>query len=100
MSKLLKNNTAAHETYESSYSRLKALGNDYGFVPSQNPFDQNGASVTQFVNKRLYEGNQASADLEVDNVLTALREAKFEVVEVKRETVVFDTNQQLDKWWI
>ena len=83
-----------------AYQQLLAMGKEHDFVPSKNPFDRRGDRVTQFVNKRLYDGDWSTADRSLEMLLAALREASFEVVEVKRETVVFDTNQQLDQWWI
>lgn len=78
---------------------LLALGKQHDFVPSRNPRDRREGLVTQFVNKRLYSGEQADADLAVSRMLAAL-EPMATVLEVKRETVVFDTMQQHDRWWI
>jgi hypothetical protein len=90
----------AADQYDATVARLRELGKAHGFVPSRNPRERSADWVTQFVNLRLYEGRQESADRTVAGLLAALREAGLEVVEVKRETTVFDTHQQLDQWWI
>ena len=88
------------ESYDSTFEQLKQLGGQHGFVPSRNPLDRQSDSVTQFVNMRLYSGNQAEADETVARTLQVLQGASLQVVEVKRETVVLDTHRQLDQWWI
>jgi hypothetical protein len=86
--------------YDEAAAGLRELGQVHGFVPSRNPRERGAEWVMQFVNLRLYEGGQEDADRRVIDLLRALRAAGHEVVEVKRETVVFDTHQQLDRWWI
>ena len=87
-------------SYQRDYECLRSLGEQHQFVPSRNPLDTDDDGVTQFVNQRIYAGTQADADSSVDAMLVALKREDFEVIEVKRETVVFDTDQQLDAWWI
>ena len=92
--------TVAEAAYESSMEQLRELGSRHGFVPSRNPRERSASAVSQFVNLRLYEGDRPAADAAVERVLTTLREASFEIAEVKRETALFDTHRQLDQWWI
>lgn len=63
-----------------------------GFVKSQNPVEKG----VYFINKRWYSGGVDSIQKEVESVVTLLGDA---VKEVKVESIVYDTNKQLDKWW-
>ena len=89
----------AGKSYPSEYDRLKQLGDQLDFVPSRNPFQRTEDHVIQFANLRIYSGDQGDADAKVSVVEQALADAEFNVVETKRETVVFDTAHQLDAWW-
>jgi len=85
--------------FETAYRQLIEMGKRCGFVPSRNPLDRTDTTVTQFVNVRLYKGDQPTADQALANIHAALADAGFHIVETKRETVVFDTHQELDAWW-
>lgn len=87
------------DVYEHDFARLNQLGDRYGFVPSRNPFQRTESTVIQFANLRIYQGDQSSADATIENVQRALADNDFQVVETKRETVVFDTAHQMDAWW-
>ena len=86
--------------YEKDYQRLLELGEQQGFVPSQNPLQRSENIITQFANLRIYEGNYESASIQIKRITQALANRGFSVKEVKRETIVFDTAQALDSWWI
>ena len=63
-----------------------------GFVKSKNPIQEG----VYFLNKRWYVGDISDIEHEVDLVVEFLKEA---VIEVKLESIVFDSNKRLDKWW-
>jgi len=86
--------------FESIFEKLKKLSGSYGFVPSQNPYEKKDNGVTQFINLRIYDGTQESADQKVHEIHTVLEELDLKVLETKRETIVFDTFRKLDQWWI
>lgn len=88
-----------NSSFEEDYQQLKEMGKDFGFVPSRNPLQRDEDWVTQFVNLRIYEGHRADADEMVARVEEALTATGFQRRETKRETVVFDTAQELDGWW-
>lgn len=72
---------------------------DNTVVPSSNPFEKRtDGTVVQFFNKRYYDGTVDQVDRlseEIEQHLNTLCDVK----EVKRESVVFDTNLNHDKWW-
>jgi|GEM_PF-1767002 len=78
---------------------LQTVVEPIGLVLSTNPFAVVGEHVVQFANARLKAGNLADADEQVTTWTAALREANFDVVEVKRETVVIDSKVSHDSWW-
>ena len=86
--------------YKADYQRLRELGKQYGFVPSQNPLQRSETMITQFANLRIYEGDYESASFQIERITQALADEGFSIKEVKRETIVFDTAQALDSWWI
>ena len=88
------------QLYEADYQRLLELGDRLGFVPSQNPLQRNETTITQFANLRIYEGNYESASVRIAQIAQALAKGGFSIKEVKRETIIFDTAQVLDAWWI
>ena len=87
------------DRYDEVYLTLQKLGQELDFVPSRNPLAQQSDHVVQFLNNRLYEGSAESADHMISSVLDRLEALDVDVLETKRETVVFDTHQQLDQWW-
>ena len=88
-----------HDSYEADYQRLITLGEEHGFVPSRNPYSRKTEYVSQFVNLRIYEGTHTQASDRVEELQTLLTQEGFGIEETKRETVVFDTAQELDRWW-
>lgn len=72
---------------------------DSTIVPSSNPFEKlKDGNIVQFFNKRYYEGTVEEVDqssVMIEDHLNTLCTVK----EVKRESVVFDTNLEHDKWW-
>ncbi len=85
--------------FDSRREWLRTEGPNHGFVASSNPRERTDTHVLQFVNLRIYEGTLADADVRVESLLTTLADAGFAVIEVKRETTVFDTHHALDRWW-
>jgi len=85
--------------YESGMETLKRLGQQYCFVPSRNPYDRQTDFVVQFINLRIYDGSRSEADSRINKIVDIVKQQDFEVIEVKRETVVYDTHQALDSWW-
>lgn len=70
-----------------------------GAVPSRNPVARKRGVVHQFVNLRCRRGGRADADVVVASLLAAVASLGVDVVETKREDVVFDTAVALDAWW-
>ena len=72
---------------------------DDTIVPSSNPFEKlKDGNIVQFFNKRYYEGTVEQVDDE-SLMIVAQLSTLCEVKDVKRESVVFDTNIEHDKWW-
>lgn len=89
----------AVDEYSDAMSTLKQLGQQYGFVPSRNPYERQTDVVVQFINLRIYDGQREEADLRIEKIVDVVKQQGFDVTEVKRETVVYDTHQDLDSWW-
>ena len=72
-----------------------------GWHPSRNPFAKSeGDQVVQFVNRRFYGlTTLAEIDREVDGILPIVT-TYAELVEVKYETAVYDSNEKHDGWWM
>lgn len=85
--------------HKKQIEKLKELGSRLGFVPSRNPLERNANEVIQFVNLRMYSGDRESADQIVESIVSKLENQHFAIKEIKRETVVYDTRQDLDDWW-
>lgn len=72
---------------------------DDTLVPSNNPYETlDDGNITQFINKRFYDGTVEEADKSSDDI-AAMLSALCTVKEVKRESVVYDSNLSHDKWW-
>ncbi len=87
------------ESFPDRRERLAELGKVEGFVASSNPRERTDGRVMQFVNLRIYEGDQTAADARVRDLVNLLETEGFVVRETKQETVIFDTNLALDEWW-
>jgi hypothetical protein len=72
---------------------------DHGWVASRNPRERRPDRVLQFVTLRCYDGDRADADARVARASATLRDAGLEIVEIKRETAVLDTDLARDAWW-
>lgn len=72
---------------------------DHGWVASRNPRERRPDRVLQFVTLRCYDGDRADADARVARAAATLRDAGLEIVEIKRETAVLDTDLARDAWW-
>ncbi|MEM7233229.1 MAG: hypothetical protein AAF517_13720 [Planctomycetota bacterium] len=82
-----------------STEALRVLGAKSGFVASRNPREVRGEVAMQFVNLRIYSGTEDEASRRIEEIQAELVSHEFQVEEIKRETVVFDTRQSLDAWW-
>ena len=72
---------------------------DDTLVPSNNPYETfDNGDITQFINKRYYDGTVEEADKQSDAVASMLS-TMCTVKEVKRESIVYDSNLSHDKWW-
>lgn len=72
-----------------------------GWHPSRNPFAlREDGQLVQFVNRRFY-GDTRLVDLDaaVDALMGPITTI-VEVLEIKYETAVYDTNDQHDRWWM
>jgi hypothetical protein len=66
---------------------------------SSNPLSRNDNGTVQFINRRFYD-NKNYLDDEIKMMTTQLKSAMIEILEVKVETCVYDSNQDLDAWWV
>lgn len=87
------------EEYDEKMKVLKESSTRFGYVPSRNPSAREEDVVHQFINLRYYEGTLGSVDAKVASLSDFLKNNGIEVEEIKKETTVFDTNHDLDKWW-
>lgn len=85
--------------YEQQLQALRELGQTHHFVPSSNPHERHEDYVAQFINLRIYEGDLARADAHVAQLQAALIAQRFDIIQTKAETTIFDTNLALDRWW-
>ena len=87
------------DRFEARRRELATMAQTLGFVASSNPRERKSGLVMQFVNLRIYDGDQAAADRRVRELVEHLEAADFTVRETKQETVIFDTHLELDAWW-
>lgn len=71
------------------------------YVQSRNPMETTTTHETVFLNARYYNGTNEGVDGQIDSVVRTLGilNPDCKILEVKKETTVFDTNHKLDKWW-
>lgn len=83
---------------------LKRAASSFGWHPSRNPLhQQNDGVTTQFVNKRFYnETDLNPLEAQVDGLVSLLSGMPFQVdvCEAKIETALYDSNDQVDAWWM
>lgn len=71
-----------------------------GFVKSANPLSKEANADVYFINKRWYKGDIDLIDQEIRESLDfILMHNIVEIIEVKQESIVSDSNNMLDKWW-
>jgi len=76
---------------------FKEVAYKRGWHPSTNPYQQNDdGTVVQFVNKRF----DCIDNIEIDIEKTLKALSIGEMKDVKKETVVYDSNIDHDKWWL
>jgi 8-oxo-dGTP pyrophosphatase MutT (NUDIX family) len=73
--------------------------------PSRNPFGSTtDGRLVQFVNRRLYGGVTLEyIDQHIDtlvNVLMKFPRNQVEIAEIKTETAIYDSNDEVDAWWM
>lgn len=80
---------------------LMARAREFGWHPSHNPLSiRDDEKLIQFVNMRFYGSATMDAiDKEVDRLIPTLLQMA-EIEEIKYETAVFDSNEDVDKWWM
>lgn len=78
---------------------LKSFEDSLGYSLSNNPKEVASDFVTQFVNVRYMNMNKNEADKKLDKIIDFLKLNNINIIEVKEEISVYDTNFDLDKWW-
>ena len=85
-------------------SQVMTLAGERGWHPSRNPFDNNAKGLTQFVNRRFYVEDGPftweTVDRQIDEVVRAIRGKGVQVKEIKYETAIYDSNDDVDRWWM
>lgn len=71
------------------------------FVESSNPMESHIDYSIVFINARYYSGTVDDIDIKIDNQINEFKilNPLCEVIEVKKESTIFDTNLELDRWW-
>lgn len=71
------------------------------YVQSRNPMVVTDTHETVFLNARFYNGTNEGVDSTIDSAVRTIGilNPGCEILEVKKETTVYDTNHKLDKWW-
>lgn len=72
-----------------------------GYVQSRNPMVVEEPTEIVFLNARYYKGTVEMVDAAIDAQVELIKKLNpsCQVLEVKKETTVHDTNLKLDKWW-
>lgn len=80
---------------------LIQMAKGLGWHPSRNPFaKRDDGQLVQFVNRRFYGCvTLDQIDMAVDE-LVALLQAPIDIAEVKYETAIYDSNDDVDRWWM
>ena len=78
---------------------LKSVAAKCDWHASRNPWQQSGDVVTQFINRRFYEPECIErVEVGVDWMVSEVT-SLCQVVEVKIETAIMDSNDEVDRWW-
>ena len=88
------------DDYYQKMELLQLSSPNYNFHLSINPREQKNNQIIQFANKRFYDGSSEDAERWLKSVKEFFAENNIPVVNLHKETIVFDTNQELDRWWI
>jgi hypothetical protein len=74
-----------------------------GMVPSTNVFSKKEQKAVQFFNMRVYEGTEEQAMETFERLQSVLSTVMLcfhgELIESKREVIVYDSNHSHDEWW-
>ena len=94
------------EHYREAHVKVKVpngvtLNTIPGYVQSRNPMVTHDDYQVVFLNSRYYDASVRLVDHDVDQCVAEIQRINpdCEIVEVKKETTVFDSNHDLDKWW-
>ena len=87
------------ENFEFAKQMLKEDEDYLGFALSSNPKEVKDSYVTQFLNMRFLSGDFDESNIKIERVKDLLKQNNLEIIEVKDELSVYDTNFKLDKWW-
>lgn len=77
-----------------------------GWRLSSNPYSVSTSGIVQFVNTRFYTNEYIGTDIlglikdSVDQMKNKLYTAGYHILECKIETAVYDSNIDLDAWWV
>jgi hypothetical protein len=71
------------------------------FVQSRNPMELTENYSTVFLNSRYYNGSVQEIDANIEKSVEEIKRINTccEILEIKKESTIYDTNLQLDKWW-
>lgn len=73
-----------------------------GWQQSSNPNATTDKGDVYFFNRRFYEGTVTSVDKLIDEEINTMRilNPDYPVLEVKKESAIYDSNQDHDSWWL
>lgn len=72
-----------------------------GFVPSRNVLEDVDAHRTVFLSARYYAGTLQNVDSTIDCAVETIKELNpnARILSVRKESIVFDSNLEMDNWW-
>lgn len=81
------------------HDKLLKMVKDTDWRLSSNPLSKNTDGTVQFINRRFYDNKNYLND-EIKMMTTHLKDDMIKILEVKTETCVYDSNKDLDAWWV
>lgn len=91
---------------ESCRNAVLQQAREFGWHPSRNLFSVSSeGQCTQFINRRYYVSDVETTswekiDSDIDTLIQSLIPLEVEVKEIKYETAIYDSNEDLDRWWV
>lgn len=72
-----------------------------GFVPSRNVLEDVDVQRIAFLSARYYTGTLQNVDFAIDCAVETIRQLNpnAKILSVRKESIVFDSNLEMDKWW-